>query len=110
MTTNPPPAAATFRVDRFDVPRSALEPFMARLRTTQRLLDQREGCRQNLVLQGPVQGDSVAVVTIVEWTNEDVMAAARAAMQAHYAREGFDPAAFMRELGIRPDMLAYRPI
>ena len=104
MTISP----ATFRIDRFDVPRPALEPFMARLRITQQLLDAREGCRQNLVLLGVEQGDAIAVVTIVEWASDDAMAAARAAMQAHYAREGFDPAAFMRELGIRPDMRAYR--
>jgi heme-degrading monooxygenase HmoA len=107
MTTVP---TATFRVDRFDVPRAALDPFMARLRTTQRLLDAREGCRQNLVLQGAADGGSVAVVTIVEWASEEAMAAARTAMQSQYAREGFDPAAFMRELGIRPDMATYRPI
>jgi len=29
-------------------------------------------------------------------------------MQAHYAREGFDPAAFMRELRVLPDMVVYR--
>jgi heme-degrading monooxygenase HmoA len=100
---------ATFRIDRFDVPRPALESFMARLRITQQLLDGREGCRQNLVLLGAEQGEAIAVVTIVEWASDDAMATARAAMQAHYAREGFDPAAFMRDLGIRPDMRAYRP-
>jgi hypothetical protein len=105
VTTSP----ATFRIDRFDVPRPALEPFMARLRITQQLLDAREGCRQNLVLLGAEQGDAIAVVTIVEWASDDAMTAAKAAMQAHYAREGFDPAAFMRDLGIRPDMRAYRP-
>ena len=104
MTTKP-----TFRVDRFDVPRPALEPFMARLRITQRLLDEREGCRQNLVLVGAEEGEAVAVVTIVEWADADAMAAAKAAMQSRYAREGFDPGVFMRDLGIRPDMRAYRP-
>lgn len=111
MTTSPTTtAAAVFRVDRFDVPRGALARFMARLRITQRLLDQHDGCRQNLVLEGMDQGDSVPVVTIVEWASQEAMAAARGAMQAHYAREGFDPAAFMRELGIRPDIAAYRPL
>jgi hypothetical protein len=101
--------ASTFRIDRFDVPRAALAPFMARLRITQRLLDERQGCRQNLVLAGDEDGETIAVVTVVEWADVDAMAAAKAAMQAHYAREGFEPAAFLRELGIRPDMRAYRP-
>ena len=105
MTSSP----STFRIDRFDVPHPALEAFMARLRITQRLLDEREGCRQNLVLRGDEGSDSVAVVTIVEWASGEAMAAAKASMHEHYLREGFDPAAFMRSLGIRPDMGAYRP-
>jgi heme-degrading monooxygenase HmoA len=110
MTTSPTTTHSSYRVDRFDVPPTALEPFMARLRTTQRLLGELEGCLQNLVLQGPDRGDSIAIVTIVEWASEHAMAAAKAAMQAHYAREGFEPAAFMRELRVRPDMVAYRSV
>ena len=110
MTTSPTTTHSSFRVDRFDVPPAALEPFMERLRTTQRLLGELEGCLQNLVLQGPDRGDSIAVVTIVEWASEHVMAAAKTAMQAHYAREGFEPAAFMRELRVRADMVVYRSV
>ena len=108
MTTSAAPTTATFRVDRFAVPTGALEPFMARLRITQRLLDECEGCRQNLVLLGGVEGDSVGVVTIVEWANGPAMEAAKAAMHAHYAREGFEPAAFIRELGVRADIGSYQ--
>lgn len=99
----------TFRIDRFDVPRPALEPFLARLRITQRLLGQQPGCRQNLVLTGDEQPAGVAVVTVVEWADTDAMASAKTAMQQYHAREAFDPAAFMRELGIRPDLRTYRP-
>lgn len=109
MTDPIPPATPSFRVDRFVVPRPALEPFMARLRVTQRLLDACAGCRRNLVLTGAGDGDPVGVVTIVEWTGTDAMNAAKAEMAAHYAREGFDPAAFIRSLGIEADMAAYRP-
>jgi hypothetical protein len=37
------------------------------------------------------------------------MRAAKAAVQARYAAEGFDPAAFLRRLGVRADMSSYRP-
>ena len=110
MTTPAAPTTATFRVDRFAVPSDALESFMARLRITQRLLDECEGCRQNLVLEGAVEGDRVGVVTIVEWASGAAMEAAKAAMQAHYAREGFEPAAFIRQLGVRADIGSYRPL
>lgn len=98
---------SVFRVDRFEVPPTALESFMARLRATQRLLGELEGCQQNLLLQGKGQSDAIAVVTLVEWSSEHAMATAKTAMQEHYAREGFDPAAFMRELRVRPDMVVY---
>lgn len=110
MTTSSTATDSSYRVDRFDVPPTALEPFMARLRSTQRLLGELEGCLQNLVLQGPDRGGSIAIVTIVEWASEQAMAAAKAAMQAHYAREGFEPATFMRELHVRPDMVVYRSV
>ena len=110
MTTPAAQPDTPFRVDRFAVPSAVLEPFMARLRITQRLLDELEGCRQNLVLLGAAEGDSVGVVTIVEWAGGPAMEAAKAAMHAHYAREGFDPAAFIRQLGVRADIGSYRPL
>ena len=109
MTTPASSTNPTFRVDRFAVPNDVLESFMARLRITQRLLDECEGCRQNLVLLGAVEGDSVGVVTIVEWASGPAMEAAKATMHAHYAREGFEPAAFIRQLGVRADIGSYRP-
>jgi len=96
-----------FRVDRFVVPQPALAQFMTRLRETQRRLDELAGCRQNLVLSKPGAGGTVDVVTIVEWADATAMQAARVAMQARYEREGFDPAGFMRELGVEADMGAY---
>jgi len=109
MPHSPFAAVASFRVDRFVVPCQVLEPFMARLRVTQRLLDEREGCHQNLVLLGAANGDVIGVVTVVEWASGEAMNAAKAAMQAHYAQEGFEPAEFMRSLGVRADMAAYQP-
>jgi hypothetical protein len=37
------------------------------------------------------------------------MRAAKAAVHARYAAEGFEPAAFMRGLGVRADMASYLP-
>ncbi|MGN6526506.1 MAG: antibiotic biosynthesis monooxygenase [Burkholderiaceae bacterium] len=104
-------AAGPFRVDRFAVPRAALAPFLERVRRSQRLLYEQPGCLQNLVLSRDdgTQAD-VDVVTIVEWADEPAMRAARATVQARYAAEGFDPAAFMRGLGVQADMVSYLPV
>ena len=104
-------ASGPFRVDRFAVPRAALAAFLERVRRSQRLLDEQPGCLQNLVLSRDdgAQAD-VDIVTIVEWADEAAMHAAKATVQARYAAEGFDPAAFMRGLGVRADMVSYLPV
>jgi len=97
-----------YRIDRFNVAAHALSTFMERLRLTQHLLDQLPGCRQNLVLTQPDLAGEFNLMTVVEWSSEAHMAAAKAAMQARYAQEGFDPGAFMQELGVMADMGTYR--
>lgn len=47
------------------------------------------------------------VVTIVEWADERALANAKSSMQAHYAQEGFDADAFMKQLGVRGDLGIY---
>jgi heme-degrading monooxygenase HmoA len=99
-----------YRIDRFNVPANALSAFVERLHTTQRALDQLPGCRQNLVLRQPDLAGEFNVMTVVEWTDESHMAAAKATMQARYAQERFDPAAFMQELGVQADLGVYRSV
>lgn len=103
-------AAGPFRVDRFVVPRPALARFLERVRVSQRLLDEQPGCLQNLVLSRDDGAQpEVDVVTIVEWADDAAMHAAKASVQARYSAEGFDPAEFMRGLGVRADMASYLP-
>jgi len=102
--------APVYRIDRFRVPAHALPAFMDRLRLTQHLLDQLPGIRQNLVLTQPDPASEFNLMTVVEWSDESHMAAAKAAMQARYAQERFDPAAFMREWGVRGELGTYRSV
>lgn len=101
--------APVYRLDHFIVPAAALPAFTERLRLTQQALDGMPGCRQNLVLSRIGAGGEYDVATLVEWDSADAVAAAKAAMQQRYAEEGFDPAVFMRALGIRADMASYVP-
>jgi heme-degrading monooxygenase HmoA len=109
--TAPIPAghtASIFRIDRFVVPAEALPIFMERLRFTQQTLDTVPGCKQNLVLQQDGNPGEFNIITLVEWNDADAMTAAKATMQAKYAAEGFDPAAFIQKLGVQADMGVYR--
>jgi len=97
-----------YRIDRFNVPAQAMPAFMERVRYTQQALDGLPGCRQNLVLTQPDLAGEFNVMTIVEWSDEQSLSAAKAMMQQRYAQERFDPAAFMHGLGVRADMGLYR--
>ncbi|HEY9102462.1 antibiotic biosynthesis monooxygenase [Chitinimonas sp.] len=99
-----------YRVDKFTVPLAAVAVFTERLRTIQQLLSGQPGVRQNLVLTQPAGLDATQMVTIVEWESEAAMAAAKAFTQRHYAEQGFNPAAFMQEHGIRPDFGVYQAL
>lgn len=103
-------ASALFRIDRFVVPAEALPDFMERLRFTQQTLDTVPGCRQNLVLKQEDGPGQFNIITLVEWSDAEAVEAAKAVMQARYAEEGFDPAAFIRKLKVQADMGIYRNI
>lgn len=100
-------AASVFRVDKFVVPPASLRSFLAQVERTHQLIGAQRGCLRNLVLHQAGGPGEFNVVTLVEWESAAALAAARADVQAHHAREGFDAAAFMAELGIRSDLAEY---
>jgi len=103
-----PASRSTFRIDRFKVPEIALPAFMSRVHRIDRMLAAMPGCLQHLVLEQSGGPDDLRVVmTLVEWADVAAMAVARAAVQEEYAREGFDPPAFMRALGVQAEFGVY---
>ncbi|BCL75093.1 hypothetical protein JHS3_08290 [Jeongeupia sp. HS-3] len=112
MTIEPTTLASSsvFRIDRFAVPADALARFVAQLHSIDRLLADMPGCKQHQVLSRADEAEAFNVMTIVEWASEEAMRSAKAVVQQHYAEAGFDPAAFMRELGVRPDFANYKAI
>lgn len=98
-----------YRVDKFVVPPAALDGFLAQVQRVDALLSVLPGCRQNLVLiQQDSEGEDFQVLTLVEWASAQALADAKAHMQQCYAREGFHPAGFMQQLGVRADLGTYR--
>ena len=95
---------SVFRIDKFAVPAGTMPDFLPRLHRIDGLLAGQPGCLQHRVLMATDAATEFNVLTLVEWADAAAMAAARAAVQAQYAQEGFDPAAFMRHLGVRADM------
>lgn len=101
---------SVFKIDRFSVPVAAYRAFSERVRWIQAVLQRQPGCLQNLVLDGPEGRDGAReLLTLVGWAREADLQAARAAVAAAMAADGFDPAAFMQRLGVVPAMALYRP-
>jgi heme-degrading monooxygenase HmoA len=100
-------STSVFRIDRFVVPSSTVPAFIERLHHIQRTLGTMPGCQQNLVLTQKGGSGESNMVTVVEWTNAQSMAAAKAAVEKIYAAQGFDPSAFMQKLEVRADLGVY---
>lgn len=97
-----------YRVDKFIVPPQSLDRSLERVKKTHDALDQADGCERNLILEqfdGPGQFN---VVTFVQWRDEAAYKAARQAALARQTAEGFDPQAFIKELGVMADIAVYR--
>ncbi len=105
-----PSADSRYRIDKFIVPSSALSSFLKQIERIDAELSTLPGCEQHLVLiQEPDSaGDALHVLTLVEWASAAHMSAAKTHMRQRYRHEGFEPAAFMQELGVRAELGDYR--
>lgn len=102
---------SVYRVDKFVVPPAALEGFLQQVQRVDAELGALPGCAQNLVLiQQAEVGEDFQIVTLVEWASAQALRDAKALMQQRYAAQGFDPAAFMQQLGVRADLGTYREL
>lgn len=97
------PSESLYRVDRFVVPEAARDAFLERIVVIRDFLAGQPGCLYNRIAESHREDGLVSMMTIVEWRDRASMESARAAAKAHYAATGFDPQAFMTELGIDPD-------
>ncbi|WP_349742438.1 antibiotic biosynthesis monooxygenase [Roseateles cavernae] len=110
MSHATPSADSRYRIDKFIVPSSALSSFLKQIERIDAELSTLPGCEQHLVLiQEPdVAAEVFHVMTLVEWTSPAHLIAAKTHMRQRYRRDGFEPAAFIQELGVRADLGDYR--
>ncbi|QSF54783.1 hypothetical protein [Brevundimonas fontaquae] len=101
-------SSPVFRIDKFVVPPRSRDVFLDRLRMTHRLLDEADGCDQNLVLEQTGGDGRYNVVTFVQWRDASCYEVAKHRSHSAQTTQGFDPAAFMAELGIVADLGDYQ--
>ena len=102
-----PSSAPVFRIDKFVVPTDVRPAFIAQMQRIQETLRSLPGCRRTLVLDQTGGTGEFNVLTLVEGANEAAVASAAVFVKKKFADEGFDPAAFTRNAGVRSDQGFY---
>ena len=100
-------SATVFRVDKFIVPAPVLSAFVDQMHQIQRTLRTLPGCLRAMVLTQTGGAGEFNALTVVEWANDDAVAAAQQTVQKKFAEDGFDPKAFVQSLGVRGDLGVY---
>jgi len=99
-----------YRVDKFVVPVAGRDEFLKAVLHTHELLRTQRGFLHDLLLEQESGPDSLKIVTLAAWEDDDAVAAAGAAVKADRAGSGFDPKALMDRLGVTADLGNYREV
>jgi hypothetical protein len=99
-----------YRVDKFQVPEAVREEFLVEVMKTHELLRRQPGFHHDLLLEQVSGPGELNIVTLAAWQDQESVAAAGAAIAESRRATGFDPAAFMSDLGVRADLANYREI
>jgi hypothetical protein len=105
----PTDTTPTFRIDKFIVPAEVLARFVAKMQEIQRTLRTLPGCVRTHVLTQIGGAGEFNIVTLVEWASAEAIQNAAAVMKAKFAAEGFAPAEFAKQLGVKSDLGIYAP-
>ncbi|AIY39200.1 hypothetical protein LT85_0040 [Collimonas arenae] len=99
-----------YRVDKFIVPETAQQEFLAKVRTTHALLRSLPGCTQELVLEQTSGPGSYNYVTVLGWSDLASIEAAKIEVQKLHAKTDFHPQVMFNRLGIQADLGNYQAI
>src|SRR4051812_25504210 len=97
-----------FRVARMTVPLESKTEFLDGLRATHAFVRNLEGITTELLLEGEESGGSVTVLTVVGWSDENVLAQALQAARLHHAELDYEPETRMKRLGVVADIGHFR--
>ncbi|WP_375692000.1 antibiotic biosynthesis monooxygenase family protein [Pseudooceanicola sp. LIPI14-2-Ac024] len=99
-----------YRIDRFVVPAPARDAFLERVRQTHAVLRDCPGFVRDTLVEQPLAEGRSAILTLVEWTGQPAIEAARDRVGAAQRADGFRPAEFMAGLGVQAEFGVYRDL
>ena len=100
-----------YRVDKFIIPVSSRDEFLARTQAVQGFLKTQEGFIHSSCLEQFSGPGKFNIVTIAQWSSSAHIERAKAAVAAFSQEKSFEPQeAFQRRLGIKADLGFYNEI
>lgn len=99
-----------YRLDRFVVPHTAREEFLARVKATHQILNEQPGFIQDFLLEQPLDENTFALATVVEWENASFIEGARAVVKEMHQKIGFNAQETIARLGIKAELGNYQRI
>ncbi|WP_340680570.1 antibiotic biosynthesis monooxygenase family protein [Paraglaciecola sp.] len=100
-------SSKVYRLDKFIVPATARDQFLAKILSTHAILRQQPGFIQDAVLEQTSGPGKFNIVTMVEWQSQDAIDAAKIIVQELHAKTDFSPQQTMQRLGIQADIANY---
>lgn len=99
-----------YRLDKFIVPNNAREEFLARVKATHQILNEQPGFIQDFLLEQPVDENTFALATLVEWENSSFIESARAVVKEMHQETGFNAQETIARLGIKAELGNYQRV
>lgn len=99
-----------YRIDSFVVPDAAMPEFLEKVKETHQMLAQQSGFIRDGIYQQVSGPGRMNLITLVCWKDEASILSARTVVKSHQAKEGFDPAAVMKRLGIEANIAQYEEV
>jgi steroid delta-isomerase-like uncharacterized protein len=87
-------------VDKFSIPAPAVEEFMARVDINRKMIRTMSGFVEDAAYERKEDNGNIVFITVAIWKDMQSLQSAKAAVQARYQEEGFNPAAMMERLNI----------
>lgn len=104
------PSQRMYRLDKFIVPNNAREEFLARVKATHQILNEQPGFIQDFLLEQPVDENTFALATLVEWENSSFIESARAVVKEMHQETGFNAQETIARLGIKAELGNYQRV
>jgi len=97
-------------IDKFIVPENAFEEFTRRMNYNRSFISKLQGFVNDAAYRRSDEEGNTVVVTVAVWESEDAFTRAKHAVQAEYAKTGFNLPEVLSQLNIKAERGTYTEV